>query len=138
MTVYLAGGVDGTLDCAVRGRIAAPPAIAICHAVCKGLAGVAMGWGRIAFLRLDGDLYESTRDALRALYPLVSPGGAVYVDDYGAFGGCRLAIDEYRQEHRISSPMTKIWQNMTPTTGRFVTPQLRGGYAFEAVWWIKE
>ena len=39
------------------------------------------GLGRISFLRLDGDLYASTRDALSALYPLVAPGGIVYSDD---------------------------------------------------------
>lgn len=43
----------------------------------------APGMGPIAFLRVDGDLYRSTRDALAALAPLVSPGGFVYVDDYG-------------------------------------------------------
>ena len=37
----------------------------------------------ISFLRLDGDLYVSTRDPLEALYDKVSPGGAIYVDDYG-------------------------------------------------------
>ena len=40
------------------------------------------GLSRIAFLRIDSDLYESTRDSLTSLFPLVSPGGLVYVDDY--------------------------------------------------------
>jgi hypothetical protein len=92
---------------------------------------------KIAFLRLDGDLYASTWDALTALYPRVSQGGAIYVDDYGGYGGCRFAVDEYRRRHVITSPMTKIWQNMTPYRGAY-TPQLRSGYSFEAVWWIKE
>lgn len=96
------------------------------------------GLRHIAFLRLDGDLYQSTRDALVALYPLVSTGGAIYVDDYGSYGGCRLAVDEYREMHAIRTPMVKIWQNMTPITGRYTTPQARAGYSFEAVWWIKE
>ena len=36
-------------------------------------------------LRLDGDMYESTMDALTALYDKVSAGGFVIIDDYGCF-----------------------------------------------------
>jgi O-methyltransferase len=39
---------------------------------------------RLAVLRLEGDLYESTIVALDALYPKLSPGGFAIVDDYGA------------------------------------------------------
>jgi len=92
---------------------------------------------RIAFLRLDGDLYASTHDALSALYHRVTPGGAVYVDDYGAFGGCRLAVDQFRERHGITSPMARIWTNFTPLAHKSFTPHTRGGYGFEGVWWIK-
>ena len=57
------------------------------------------GLSSIAYLRLDGDLYASARNAIEPLYPLVVPGGVVYVDDYGSFGGCKQAIDEYRTKH---------------------------------------
>jgi hypothetical protein len=50
---------------------------------------------RIALLRLDGDLYESTMDALNALFDKVVKGGIVIVDDYGAIEACRLAIDDF-------------------------------------------
>jgi hypothetical protein len=50
--------------------------------------------GPIALLRLDGDLYESTRVCLENLYPLLSPGGYCIIDDY-ALTGCRRAVDEY-------------------------------------------
>ena len=43
---------------------------------------------RLAVLRLDGDLYESTIVALRSLYPKLSPGGYVIVDDWGAIPAC--------------------------------------------------
>ena len=43
---------------------------------------------RIAVLRLDGDLYESTIQALDALYPRVSPGGFCIIDDYLAVKAC--------------------------------------------------
>lgn len=48
----------------------------------------------IAVLRLDGDLYESTMTCLEYLYPLLSPGGFLIVDDYG-LTGARQAVDEY-------------------------------------------
>lgn len=52
---------------------------------------------RLALLRLDGDLYESTRDALAHLYHKLSPGGFVIVDDYFDFQPCRRAVDEFRE-----------------------------------------
>jgi O-methyltransferase len=52
---------------------------------------------RLALLRLDGDLYESTRDSLTHLYHKLSPGGFVIVDDYHDFPPCRRAVDEFRE-----------------------------------------
>jgi O-methyltransferase len=63
---------------------------------------------RFALIRLDGDLYESTVQALDALYPLLSPGGFVIVDDYGAFEPCRRAVGEYREKHSITAPLQKV------------------------------
>ncbi len=63
---------------------------------------------RIAVLRLDGDMYGSTIVALDALYPKVSTGGFVIVDDYGAYPECRRATDDYRREHGIESPLHRI------------------------------
>lgn len=48
---------------------------------------------QIAFLRLDGDLYESTKVCMEHLYPLVSKGGYVICDDYDLHG-CRYALHE--------------------------------------------
>jgi hypothetical protein len=50
---------------------------------------------RLALMRLDGDLYDSTYDALEALYPRLSIGGYAIVDDYGTFTECRRAVREY-------------------------------------------
>ena len=50
---------------------------------------------QIALLRLDGDLYESTMDALTALYDRVAPGGIVIIDDYGALAMCRQAVGDF-------------------------------------------
>lgn len=63
---------------------------------------------QLAVLRLDGDLYASTRDALEALYPKLAPGGFVIVDDFGTYGACRAAVDEYRAELGITEPMQWI------------------------------
>lgn len=62
---------------------------------------------RIAVLRLDGDLYESTIQALDALYPRLSPGGYCIIDDYN-IAACRQAVAEYRKEHGISAEIVNI------------------------------
>ena len=49
----------------------------------------------IALLRLDTDWYESTRCELEYLFPLLSPGGVLIIDDYGHWQGCRQAVDDY-------------------------------------------
>jgi hypothetical protein len=51
--------------------------------------------GKVAVLRLDGDLYQSTIEALEALYHRVSPGGYVIVDDYHVFQACRQAVHDH-------------------------------------------
>ena len=63
---------------------------------------------RVAVLRADGDTYESTMDALRLLYPKVSPGGFVIIDDYHSFVSCAKAVDEFRAEHGIEEKMHRI------------------------------
>jgi O-methyltransferase/8-demethyl-8-(2,3-dimethoxy-alpha-L-rhamnosyl)tetracenomycin-C 4'-O-methyltransferase len=63
--------------------------------------------GPFALMRLDGDMYESTIQALDALYPKLSPGGFVIIDDY-ALKGCRAAVDDYRRDHSITAPLNEI------------------------------
>ncbi len=63
---------------------------------------------RIAVLRMDGDMYQSTMEALEALYPKLSVGGYVIVDDYGAIEQCRQAVHDYRDAHGISDEMTRV------------------------------
>lgn len=61
----------------------------------------------ISILRLDGDMYSSTMDALNALYAKVSPGGFVIVDDY-ILKPCRDAVEDFRKTHRISDPLQEV------------------------------
>lgn len=63
---------------------------------------------KLAILRLDGDLYESTMDALKALYHRVSPGGYVIVDDYFSWDSCKKAVTDFRTEHGIDAEIKKI------------------------------
>jgi O-methyltransferase len=63
---------------------------------------------RLAVLRLDGDLYESTMDALNGLYYKVSGGGFVIVDDYGDWPPCQRAVDEFRAAHKVHVPIQRI------------------------------
>jgi O-methyltransferase len=59
---------------------------------------------RFAVMRLDGDLYQSTHEALTALYPKLSPGGFVIIDDFGLLPPCRKAVTDYRASNGITSP----------------------------------
>jgi O-methyltransferase len=63
---------------------------------------------RLAVLRLDGDMYGSTMEALEALYPKLSVGGYVIVDDYGAIAQCKEAVTDFRTAHDIIDPMETV------------------------------
>ena len=52
----------------------------------------------ISLLHLDGDLYSSTKVCLEYLYDKVVSGGIVIIDDYGAYDGCRKAVDEFLRQ----------------------------------------
>jgi hypothetical protein len=49
----------------------------------------------LALIRLDTDWYESTRHELEHLYPRLSRGGVLIIDDYGHWEGSRRAVEEY-------------------------------------------
>ena len=63
---------------------------------------------RLAVLRLDGDLYESTMQALECLYDRLSVGGYVIVDDYGNVAACRQAVHDFRAGRSIRDPIQPI------------------------------
>lgn len=54
--------------------------------------------GQISILRLDTDWYASTRHELTHLYPRVSPGGVLIIDDYGYWDGSRKATEEFLED----------------------------------------
>lgn len=63
---------------------------------------------KLALLRLDGDMYGSTIEALDALYEKITPGGFVIIDDYGAVEACQKAVEHFRAGHRITSPLIAV------------------------------
>lgn len=62
----------------------------------------------IATLRLGTDFYEATLHELKHLYPRLEKGGVPIIDDYGAWRGCRKAVDEYFQENNINVFMNRV------------------------------
>jgi O-methyltransferase len=71
---------------------------------------------KLALIRLDGDMYESTMDGLVNLYPKLSSGGYIIVDDY-CLKGCREAVHDYRGKNGITDEIIDIdgtgafWRN---------------------------
>jgi O-methyltransferase len=63
---------------------------------------------RLAVIRLDGDMYESTMDGFVNLYGKLSPGGFLIVDDYGAVDACNEAVADFRNAQRISAELKFI------------------------------
>ena len=64
----------------------------------------------ISILRLDGDMYESTTDALTYLYPKLVKEGYIIIDDYH-IKACRNAVEDYRKTHNILEPITWVDQS---------------------------
>jgi hypothetical protein len=64
----------------------------------------------LAVMRLDGDYYESTWDALTNLYHCLSIGGYAIIDDYGedSWTYCRRAVDDFRTKHGIEEPLIRV------------------------------
>jgi O-methyltransferase len=68
---------------------------------------------RISLLRLDTDWYQSTYHELVHLYPRLSVGGVLIIDDYGHWKGSRKAVDQYIEENHL-----KLLLNRIDYTGR--------------------
>jgi hypothetical protein len=80
-------------------------------------------FGRFAMIRLDGDTYESTWQALDNLYDLLSPGGFVVVDDYTDWVGCHRAVTDFRERHGVTAPIRPVYHGP--------------GEPVRGVWWQK-
>jgi O-methyltransferase len=67
-----------------------------------------VGDARFALIRLDGDRYESTMDALVNLYDRLSPGGFAIIDDYGGLKNCRRAVHDFLDKRNLQPTITPI------------------------------
>ena len=56
---------------------------------------------KISFLRLDTDIYKTTKLQLEVLYPKLEKGGILHIDDYGLCNGVQKAVDEYFSNSKI-------------------------------------
>jgi O-methyltransferase len=70
---------------------------------------------QISVLRLDTDWYESTRHELEYLYPLLSSGGILIIDDYGAFAGAKRAVQEFMVSQKLD-----VFLHRIDSTGRLL------------------
>jgi hypothetical protein len=70
---------------------------------------------QIAFLRLDTDYYSSTKVELEVMFPRLSPGGVLIIDDYGYTAGTRKAVDEF-----LASYPDPLFLNRIDSCGRLV------------------
>lgn len=102
------------------------------------------GIKRIALLRIDADMYRGTMDVLENLYPLVSPGGAVIIDD-SSIETAYDAMKDYLEKHKIGATIRRP-DTMEPIWGAGVLDYINmcGVYsqawmsASPSMWWIKE
>jgi len=74
----------------------------------------------IALLRLDTDWYESTKHELIHLFPRLTEGGILIIDDYGHWEGARKAVDEYFEGQK-----EKYYFNRIDYTGRLIVKGLK-------------
>jgi len=63
---------------------------------------------KISLLRLDTDWFESTYHELHYLFPLLSKGGVLIIDDYGHWSGAKEATDKYFRENNIHILLNRI------------------------------
>lgn len=67
-----------------------------------------LGGERFALIRLYGDMYESTMDALTNLYDRLSDRGFVIIDDYGGLKNCRRAVHDFLDSRSLKPEIHQI------------------------------
>lgn len=63
---------------------------------------------KLALLRLDGDMYESTYVSLTNLYDRLSPGGYVLIDDYNCYPSCKQAVADFAAQRKLSFQIEEV------------------------------
>jgi len=77
---------------------------------------------KFALIRLDSDSYDSVETSLEYLYPLLSDGGVIIVDDWHLVG-CKAAVMNYRARHGVKEDI-QVWDGNAYWTkgGNYVLP----------------
>lgn len=94
----------------VRDRLASFDDVRLCPGVFPSESASVLHGRRVAFVHLDVDVYESTLQALQALYPLLVSGGILLIHDYGQAWGVKSAVNEFfaeRPEQVVELPMSQ-------------------------------
>lgn len=95
-------------DCADPNELQAemPNARVIVGPLSKAHVAIKVAPRTIAFAHIDVDLYESTRSAIAAVAPLMSPNGIMYFDDYGVpeCPGATRAVNEWCEDNDRPRP----------------------------------
>jgi hypothetical protein len=111
---------------------------------------------QFSFLRLDGDCYDCTYDAIVHLYPRLNCGGYVYIDDFWEFPECRRAVRDYMKKYNQNFQSWAVIEkpsyvpenskssftlksavhvfNLTEKEGR----EIKNTHRIEAAWWKKD
>jgi asparagine synthase (glutamine-hydrolysing) len=61
--------------------------------------------GPVCLAHIDVDWYEPVLTCLERIFPRLVQGGAIVLDDYFAWSGCRKAVDEYFSDNKGSFKM---------------------------------
>lgn len=80
---------------------------------------------KLSYLRLDADSYTNTMFLLENLYDKLNKNGYIEFDDYGAYKGCKKAVDEFRSRNNINTPIEYLYEH--PGRDKY----------YEAVYWVK-
>ena len=53
----------------------------------------------IALAHIDVDWYDPVMTCLQRIYPMLSIGGSIILDDYYSWGGCKKSTDRFLQQN---------------------------------------
>jgi predicted SAM-dependent methyltransferase len=98
----------------------------------------------VAFLHMDGDWYESTRDIINNLYDQITSEGLIQVDDYGHWDGCKKALHEFEAKKQLHFDLqridaTGVWFQKPKSTNKIPNNNIKllnlgCGYRFHPTW----
>lgn len=102
---------------------------------------------KLALLRIDADMYEGVTQALEAMYPKVSEGGYIIIDDYQNLPATRKAVDDFAESNGLRLDLHKVdwcaayWKKDSSAivskpapSGRKVVHLLLPGQTFSQAW----